>query len=92
MQFLWQRAKCNQVTTATKHMRKWLPEYLFNLFHLVVSFKIPGIKYILEQICQKWKYESIQSASRRLKVCLTLFISVVIIRTAIMHCLHTICI
>ena len=67
-------------------------EYLFNLFHLVISFKIPGIKHILEQICQKWKCESIQSASCWLKVCLTLFISVVIIRTAIimiMNCLHT---
>ena len=63
--------------------------YSINLFHLVTSFKIPEIKYILEEICQKWKCESIQSASRQLKVCLTLFIYFVIIRTTIMNCMHT---
>ena len=44
-----------------------------------------GIKYILEHICHKCKCEStcIQSASRRLKVCLILFISYLTIRTAI---------
>ena len=58
-------------------------EYLFNLFHLVISFKIPEIKYILEQICQKCNCKSVQSASRLLKVCLASRISVAIIRTAI---------
>ena len=66
---------CQMQPSDYKNMRERLPEYLFNLFDLVISFKIPGIKYILEQICQKWKCESIQSASRRLKLCLTLFIS-----------------
>ena len=54
-----------------------------------LSCFIFGIKYILEHICHKCKCESIQSASRWLKVCLALFISFFTVRTAITNCMHT---